>query len=64
VTEPQPSPGAPVAPDDDGVLAGLRAARWVDTFQGPNGLLTMDRRPRAGRSALARARRGEGDDLT
>jgi hypothetical protein len=77
VTEPQPSLGARVAPIDDGVAAlhhprvwyrlrivGFGTTASTDTFQEQNGLLTMDRRPKADLDALARATRGEGDALT
>lgn len=40
-------------------LAGFCYTQLTDTFQEQNGLLTMDRRPKADLAALARATRGE-----
>lgn len=40
-------------------LAGFCYTQFTDTFQEQNGLLTMDRRPKADLEALARATRGE-----
>ena len=40
-------------------LAGFCYTQFTDTFQEQNGLLTMDRRPKADLAALARATRGE-----
>jgi len=42
-------------------LAGFCYTQLTDTFQEQNGLLTMDRRPKADLAALARATRGEED---
>jgi beta-galactosidase/beta-glucuronidase len=42
------------------VLAGFCYTQLTDTFQEQNGLLTMDRRPKADIAVLARATRGEG----
>jgi len=42
-------------------LAGFCYTQLTDTFQEQNGLLTMDRRPKADLGALARATRGEED---
>lgn len=42
-------------------LAGFCYTQLTDTFQEQNGLLTMDRRPKADLEALARATRGEED---
>lgn len=42
------------------VLAGFCYTQFTDTFQEQNGLLTMDRRPKADPEALARATRGRG----
>ncbi len=44
-------------------LAGFCYTQLTDTFQEQNGLLTMDRRPKADLVALARATRGEGEPL-
>jgi hypothetical protein len=53
-----------VAAVSHGALAGFCYTQLTDTFQEQNGLLTMDRRPKADLDALARATRGEGDALT
>lgn len=45
----------------DSALAGFCYTQLTDTFQEQNGLLTMDRRPKADLHALARATRGEED---
>lgn len=42
-------------------LAGFCYTQLTDTFQEQNGLVTMDRRPKADLAALARATRGEED---
>jgi hypothetical protein len=46
--------------DASDALAGLCYTRLTDTFQEQNGLLTMDRRPKADAAALALATRGTG----
>lgn len=43
-----------------GALAGFCYTQLTDTFQERNGLLSMDREPKADIAALARATRGEG----
>lgn len=44
---------------DGAALAGFCYTQLTDTFQEQNGLLTMDRRPKADIASLARATRGE-----